>query len=716
MKKTWLYTLTGWVILMFLFSFSMDTRLYSQEEKKSEDIADISLDELLNIEITTAGKKAEKISDIPASIVLVTREDIERLGYQSLEEILENVPGLYKIDDMSYYGASFGVRGFFSPAQRNIVFMVNGVKQTDGYWKVAFLDNFRIPVEAIDRIEVVRGPMSVVYGSGAFFGAINIITNQNAEGKDLNIVAASAGSMDTIRSSVRFSGKEGNFNYAFSAGYYDTNGPNEPLSKMSTMDNSWAGIGDTNNSTEKRLEEQNKYFNLSSDYKGLYAKMSFSESKKENYIVFPSVSDGTLTNANFTTVAFGFKKDLSSKWNLDASLTFRKHTWFIDWDILDPSLYGYEYGKSLEFEADLTALYKASDKFSITADLNYTRTSDINWLDVLPSIGFNVNYIQPDGIKNPSFFMQMDYAPSKTFRFVGGVRLEKMDKYTLQALDFTSLGPVPDEIIEGIYNNDKTRLIPRFAAIVSINEKNYLKLLYGRAIRHPEFQPNLENIRFAAPSLDPEYIDTLELHYITSPTENVTLNFSLFYNKLKNLIARTFTVLDDGTLITYYGNGGELETYGSELSLRTKIKSFDFEVSGTYQKTKDKSEGMADIDVAYSPKLIAHVKASYKFGQSVILGFTGRYVDKMFPKWDISTESRIGLEVPSHFIADANLRIENLFKSGFGKGLFLNARCTNLSNYDYLYPTNENNNFWADKGVIGRGLSRMFTVTIGKKF
>ncbi len=66
----------------------------NRESFAQEDMEGISLGDLLNLEITTAGKKAEKVSEIPASVVIVTREDIEIYGYKDLQEVLENVPGI----------------------------------------------------------------------------------------------------------------------------------------------------------------------------------------------------------------------------------------------------------------------------------------------------------------------------------------------------------------------------------------------------------------------------------------------------------------------------------------------------------------------------------------------------------------------------------------------------------------------------------------------
>jgi outer membrane receptor protein involved in Fe transport len=441
--------------------------------------------------------------------------------------------------------------------------------------------------------------------------------------------------------------------------------------------------------------------------------MSYSESIKENYIVLPTVSDGTETTTNFTTASFGYRKDFSDKVTIDASITYHKHHWWIDWSILHPDFYDYEFGKSEEFEADVTTIFKPSDKISITSGLHYSTIFHINWFDLIPSLPFNVNYILPDSIDTRSLFVQADFSPSKKLRLVAGVRFEQMLKYTLKSLDFSSMGVFPDFTIEGVYDNEKVRFIPRFALIYSLNDKNFIKFLYGKAIRHPEFQPNLENLIYSVSSLNPEDINTFELNYMTSPNSNLTINFSLFYNQLKNLIARKFEFDSTGTLITYYGNGGELETIGAEVSLLTKpFKNFLLELSGTYQNTKDKREDFKDIDVAYSPNLLIHLKASYRFGQNVTLALMGRYVDEMEPSWDTESGERIGKTVDSHFTLDANLRLNNLFKKGF----YINARVTNLFDTDYLYPANENNNLWADIGVIGRGLGRAFIITLGKKW
>ena len=150
----------------------------SQLVDEDEWIFDLPLEELVNVQIVSAAKTSEKIEEIPASVVLITREEIEYFGYATLAELLEHIPGLYQIDDYQE-GSKLGVRGFWSGVtNQNIVVLVDGVKQVEDRDQTNPLNKIAVPVESIDRIEVVRGPLSVIYGAGAMFGVINIITNK----------------------------------------------------------------------------------------------------------------------------------------------------------------------------------------------------------------------------------------------------------------------------------------------------------------------------------------------------------------------------------------------------------------------------------------------------------------------------------------------------------------------------------------------------------
>ncbi len=219
--------------------------------------------------IVTARKTVEKVSDIPASVVIIRREDIEIYGYMTLTEILESIPGLYATVDYCRGGANFGVRGFWSGTENdNMLILVNGIHQVYDIESNYPLTKIAVPVEAIDRVEVVRGPMSVVYGSGAFFGVINIITNQAAEEEFMSILSGSAGSHKSYKMFARVAGSEGDFHYVFTGSLYDSEGIDEPLSKMvDNPDSTLPAVGvPPDYETGGRLEDNEKYFNFTGNF------------------------------------------------------------------------------------------------------------------------------------------------------------------------------------------------------------------------------------------------------------------------------------------------------------------------------------------------------------------------------------------------------------------------------------------------------------------
>jgi outer membrane receptor for ferrienterochelin and colicins len=166
--------------------------LFSLAEGNAQELPgrqlDVTLDSLLNIEVTTASKRWEKVVDAPASTTVITREDIRSFGYRTLADVLESVRGFYVSYDRNYTYA--GTRGFSRPTDYNdrMLLLVNGHTLNDGFnGSAPFGTDFALDLNAVDRIEIVRGPGSVLYGSGAMFALINVIT---IKGPDLDNVVA----------------------------------------------------------------------------------------------------------------------------------------------------------------------------------------------------------------------------------------------------------------------------------------------------------------------------------------------------------------------------------------------------------------------------------------------------------------------------------------------------------------------------------------------
>jgi outer membrane receptor for ferrienterochelin and colicins len=300
--QRWHWTVLG--VLLFSFHGFCD----STDVMQSEKLFSMSLRELMNVEleIVTAGKIPEKIAEIPASVVLIGRKDIEINGYRSLAEILEHIPGLFPIDDYSWGGTNFGVRGFWTGVtNRNVIILVNGVNQIGDFESGFPLNKINVPVEAIDRIEVIRGPMSVLYGTGAFFGVINIITNEIK--KDcVSLASASVGSRNSLSAMLRVSEKKEDFQYVFNASLSGTDGMDIPLRSLVLNPEMLTLYGlNPESRTTDQLENNEKYIAFSGKSEHFLFDFSFAETQKEIFLSAPSFGDGSLYSSDKINAAFG---------------------------------------------------------------------------------------------------------------------------------------------------------------------------------------------------------------------------------------------------------------------------------------------------------------------------------------------------------------------------------------------------------------------------
>lgn len=156
-------------------------------EVRSDDM--MSLDSLLMLPINTVSKSWQSLRVAPASVTIITGQDIEKFGYRTIKDVVHTVRGFYTNYDRSY--SYVGVRGFGRLDEYNsrLLVLLNGHYMNDNVLGVVGVgSDLSFNVDAIERIEVIRGPGSVMYGTGAMFAVINIVTKT---GRDLNGVAVS---------------------------------------------------------------------------------------------------------------------------------------------------------------------------------------------------------------------------------------------------------------------------------------------------------------------------------------------------------------------------------------------------------------------------------------------------------------------------------------------------------------------------------------------
>lgn len=163
-------------LLVTLCLFLMPNSLIaSSGQEDFEDFEELSLEDLLEIEVVTAAKKAQKISQAPAAMYVITDEDIRQSGATSIPDALRMVPG---IDVMEITATDFVInaRGFNKEMSDKMLVLIDGRSVYWDFYGLVVWDSFPINLEEIKRIEIVRGPGSALYGANAFSGVINILT------------------------------------------------------------------------------------------------------------------------------------------------------------------------------------------------------------------------------------------------------------------------------------------------------------------------------------------------------------------------------------------------------------------------------------------------------------------------------------------------------------------------------------------------------------
>lgn len=166
------------------------------------DLANVSLDSLLAIPVHAASRYAQTMTDAPAAVTVITAEEISAFGYRTLDQVLARAAGFHVSNDRNY--TYIGVRGFSRPTDYNnrVLLLLNGhVVNESVYGGAPIGDELGLDLALLDRVEIVRGPVSALYGSSAMFAVVNLITKRPTE--SLRAVQASVGDAGYREGSAR---------------------------------------------------------------------------------------------------------------------------------------------------------------------------------------------------------------------------------------------------------------------------------------------------------------------------------------------------------------------------------------------------------------------------------------------------------------------------------------------------------------------------------
>ncbi|MCP4692699.1 MAG: TonB-dependent receptor, partial [Desulfobacterales bacterium] len=661
------------------------------------------------------------VSEIPASVHIVTRKDIERYGWRTLAEVIRNIPGFYTIYD--YREDIVGLRGVLN--ESNLLFLVNGVVQN-----TSAINEIMMPAEAIDRIEVVRGPMSVIYGSGAFLGSVNIVTNHIPYGEPLSMVSGSLGFPGVYEAFARASGEKDHFRYTLNASTYHSDGPDEDYRDMMSP-GGWEALDpDARVSTGGLLERENNNFNLSAGYKDFYADIQYNGVKRGTLDQPTQLDIESVSEIEIAAVQLGWRRDLSRAFQIDGKISFCSKNRYEE-ELSDNPIGPIENvmsaikGKENFLEMELDLVWKPSDAFSMISGVNYSTILDASHdliltdaSDSFPGWTYKLGSYDVTDQVVYAFFTQINYKPFERFKLTAGVRVE----WNMQFNTSLTLGSFGQDVTVpiSIYNEGgKTYFIPRVAAVYTPGERHFIKLMYGEAIKPISFV-NLDLVNTNIPNtlgwirreLEPERIRTIELNYLYS-LPNLGIGLNLFRNDIENLESPSLKDESKRAGMSLPDYSGRVETHGVELILAGRpVKPLELGFSATWQRSRDKSN--QEDGIAYSPKLLLKGRCGYQWREFTIAA-TGLYVDTMDPapldaggdeSGDGGGES--GPEsADAYFIANLNFRYEHE-----KTGLFAAARVSNLFDEDVRTPVSADVEI--PNGLIDEG--RAFTATVGWKF
>jgi iron complex outermembrane recepter protein len=181
--------------------------LAAQAQNAPPDLTALKIEELMNVDVTSAAKKEQKLSQVPAAIFVITTEDIRRSGAFNIPDLLRMVPGLdvAQINPSTWAISSRGFNGEYSD---KLLVLIDGRTVYTPSFSGVFWDAQDVPLDSIARIEVIRGPGASVWGTNAVNGVINITTKSARETQG-GTLTANGGTLEHVGGMVRYGGPIG---------------------------------------------------------------------------------------------------------------------------------------------------------------------------------------------------------------------------------------------------------------------------------------------------------------------------------------------------------------------------------------------------------------------------------------------------------------------------------------------------------------------------
>jgi outer membrane receptor protein involved in Fe transport len=599
-------------------------------DQDMKEMLTLDLEELTTVSI--ASKRTEKLSDAPGIISVVTAEQIQAYGARNLRDVLDRQTHMQIIGSNAFHHDRVSLRGStFTHTDNTILPLLNGRPMRDGVSGSNNQDLYNFfPVESIKQIEIIRGPGSVLYGTNAFAGVINIITKDAPSAPSVDI-SATYGSFNTKKTSISGGGKWGELEVfgSFNARDYDGD----------DFDNITDQAGNTGT---YKTGANGLSGTLQAKYKGFTLNVFATDTSMDNQrAAFLLPSDDQDTARQF--IDFGYKHYITDDWDISANILYHKtDTSFT----LNPA--GAPTGnKSNTLFGEITTNAKLSNKLNILAGGSYNELSG-----EFKNNGFSYNN------STYSFYGQADYWIYDWVKLIGGVQYNKPKQ------------------LSGEFS-------PRLGSIFHFNENWGAKILWGKAFREPspvDRFVNVPGIVVGTPSLDPEKIETLDFQVFYSGKRG-SVSATYFHSE-QELISRV------GSMPQVISNAGEVEYDGIELEGQLELgHGFNFIGNLSYQ-TNDKNDGTENV--TYAPDWMIKTGLNYESDRGYQLSiFNSYFAQSTLQNHQVTTVNNFNPDADGYNLLTANMEVNlgQYFQTKSLSGLTFSLYGDNLLDEEIFFPS-----------------------------
>jgi len=518
--------------------------------------------------VFTASKYEQKVTAAPSAVSIVTADEIRKYGYRTLADILRSVRGFHtSYDRQSEY---LEVRGFGRPGDFNtrILLLINGVRTNNNLFDVATIGNdFPLDIDLIDRVEIVRGPGSSLYGSNAFFAVINVITRRGRDLQGLEL-SGSAGSQDSYRGRISYGKRlQGGAELLLSGSRYDYEG----------HDSLYFPEYDTpatNNGIAENLNREESY--------QLFGHLTLQDFTLE--ALFGDLERKIPTGAFFTV--FNDPRNGNSGHQGHVNLSYQ-HLYPGQLEVQGRVVYS-----SFQGEGEYVYDYGAPGSPFLVVNKDEFHG---DWWGGELQVGkqlFGNHHLVLGGEYRDNFRQDLKNSDLAIY-------LDSRQDSSTQGLFIQDDVQVRDNLALSLgvrYDHFSTfgvTVNPRLALIYNPWEKSACKLLYGEAFRAPSAFENYYHDGLATqkpnPDLDPEQIKTYELVWEQYLGEYLRGVATGYYYEIEELINLN---LDPADGLLFFDNLDSVKAQGLELELEGRLGAgWEGRVSYSNQRVQDQQTG-----------------------------------------------------------------------------------------------------------------------------